>query len=629
MSWFLFGGIAALLSVFLGITPGWFDSSEFAAAIDTLGVSHPTGHSTYLLIGKFFAWLPFGSVGYRTALFSLVTGLIAAAVLMRLTTRILPHFGSIVLAGLFLAHPSVALQITRTEVYAPHVAFLLLVFTCIVEALQRNDVRFHALSGFLFGLATALQPLLSAVFLPVIVVGWFMSRTNRTRIALLFLLFAAVGFATNLYIVLRAMAHPTINWDDPVTWSRFWNFLLARDFQVFFHSPTETQARVDFLRGEIWTLLPLPILAMGILGAVFAWKILRKREALLVFVGAVSTSSAWLLKDFHMNNPDSHAYILFSIAGFILLSAVFVQMSLEQIGALRHHAALRSVLTAILLAALLPIGKLSLSASRSSGGDGAFRVSRFMQSAPPAATLIVTSDHWLFPFWYHGISEGLRPDVRVIGTELWRAKWYRQQVETLWPLGPVSGGRYAELAGDSLGILSSSWAQKDLEPLWKYCRAAHRTGAFNIESSICAQIAMTASQNELKDRSAGAAIDALERYLGLRSTNLQCETLKSLDLPFPLLRDRDSTFLVQPTRPLEELALIYLQCERPDLAFSALSASPAQRSVDSSLLLAWLFLGKGDKANALEAFENARKLLASDDPLLEPINAFTKRNLNP
>ncbi|MEE9198573.1 MAG: DUF2723 domain-containing protein, partial [Dehalococcoidia bacterium] len=44
------------------------DSGELAAAVRTLGVPHPPGYPTYVLLGRLFAFLPFGEVAFRTNL---------------------------------------------------------------------------------------------------------------------------------------------------------------------------------------------------------------------------------------------------------------------------------------------------------------------------------------------------------------------------------------------------------------------------------------------------------------------------------------------------------------------------------------------------------------------------------
>ncbi|HID51919.1 MAG TPA: DUF2723 domain-containing protein, partial [Anaerolineae bacterium] len=56
------------------------DGGELITAAVTLGVPHPPGYPTYVLLGKLFGFLPVGSVAYRFNLFSAVAVALAAAV---------------------------------------------------------------------------------------------------------------------------------------------------------------------------------------------------------------------------------------------------------------------------------------------------------------------------------------------------------------------------------------------------------------------------------------------------------------------------------------------------------------------------------------------------------------------
>jgi len=57
------------------------DAAEFAAAVPTLGITHPSGFPLYMLLGKLFTILvPFGDMAFRVNLFSAVTTSFALAV---------------------------------------------------------------------------------------------------------------------------------------------------------------------------------------------------------------------------------------------------------------------------------------------------------------------------------------------------------------------------------------------------------------------------------------------------------------------------------------------------------------------------------------------------------------------
>jgi hypothetical protein len=86
----LWGGLAVGLAVFaayvLAATPAAYplDSAELAAASFGLGVAHPPGEETTLLLGKLFTLMPLGGVAFKVALSQAVAGALAAVLVFLL-----------------------------------------------------------------------------------------------------------------------------------------------------------------------------------------------------------------------------------------------------------------------------------------------------------------------------------------------------------------------------------------------------------------------------------------------------------------------------------------------------------------------------------------------------------------
>ncbi len=100
------------------------DGGELIAAAVTGGIPHPPGYPTYLLLGKLFSWLPWGTLAWRFNLLSAV----CAAVGLGFTAATLrrhapPHaVGAAVLA--LAATPLLWQQAIVTEVYTLNFAVL-------------------------------------------------------------------------------------------------------------------------------------------------------------------------------------------------------------------------------------------------------------------------------------------------------------------------------------------------------------------------------------------------------------------------------------------------------------------------------------------------------------------------
>src|ERR687894_230445 len=62
-------------------TPDTLDSPMLQAEVSVLGVGHPTGYPTYMMLTHLFTYLPFGDLAYRVNLASAVYAALAVLVL--------------------------------------------------------------------------------------------------------------------------------------------------------------------------------------------------------------------------------------------------------------------------------------------------------------------------------------------------------------------------------------------------------------------------------------------------------------------------------------------------------------------------------------------------------------------
>ena len=72
---------AALYLPTVASGPLWLDPSEFIAGAFTLGIVHPPGHPSYVLLAKLASFLPLGGIAFRIHLLSAVFGIVSAHLL--------------------------------------------------------------------------------------------------------------------------------------------------------------------------------------------------------------------------------------------------------------------------------------------------------------------------------------------------------------------------------------------------------------------------------------------------------------------------------------------------------------------------------------------------------------------
>ncbi len=217
------------------ITAG--DSAELSAAQATLGIAHSPGYPLFVLAGKSFSSLmPFGHAAYKTNLFSLFCAGGAAAALWVFLRGAGGTFIISVLSVLsFLLIPSVRGQFLTTEVFALNCLWAIVLLCVLSRAVSSGQVRLYVLSAFLFGLSLGNQhtlilllPGFAAVLLPVMLNG-----TVKPAQLLTLGFAAALGASIYLYVPLRSLRNPLLDWEDPQTFERFWNVATRARYGTF------------------------------------------------------------------------------------------------------------------------------------------------------------------------------------------------------------------------------------------------------------------------------------------------------------------------------------------------------------------------------------------------------------
>jgi len=214
--WFLlpFGGAFTLYLFTMAPGVVGFDSAELITGAFTLGIVHPSGYPLFLLLGKLFTFLPVGNVAYRLNVMSaffaaLAVCLMAILVYQWTGRRWVGIFSGMVLAGMI----SFWQMAVVTEVYSLHVFFLTLEMLLLLRWRQTEKIGW--LDAFVFVYALSLTNHVSGVlFAPAF--AWFVFKnagwSALFRRVPLFFLFGMLGFSPYLYLPIRQMAQPSLDY---------------------------------------------------------------------------------------------------------------------------------------------------------------------------------------------------------------------------------------------------------------------------------------------------------------------------------------------------------------------------------------------------------------------------------
>ena len=192
------------------------DSAELTTGAYTLGIVHSPGSPLYLLVGRLFCFLPFGDVGWRMNLLSVVTGSLSAffiyAIVVRLTGR---AWIGVVTAWLLAASYYIWVWNVVAELYSPHLCIVSTLIWLIIKWRDTHRDGFLWVAGILAGLGTGNH---TALILVGPGLAWLVFTSDPTlwrkpwRFLGPGLAFLGAFIAIFLYIPIRSMAHPALDY---------------------------------------------------------------------------------------------------------------------------------------------------------------------------------------------------------------------------------------------------------------------------------------------------------------------------------------------------------------------------------------------------------------------------------
>jgi hypothetical protein len=439
----------AALSVYVStLPPGltWrhfgVDGAELVTASVTLGVPHPPGYPTYVLLGKLFSLLPIGPIAYRFNLFSAVCTAAAASVVTAtaaLQLRAAYRFDlfaavrTAAVAGVVNATTDLQLRPRRTDslergmiaiAVGLSVAFAGLVWSqaLIAEVYGLNLLllalllwalvggRPPFLIGFLLGVSLTTH-LTSIFFAPLVLL-----RTPRSKWHFV-LCGTVVGLLPYLLIFWLARGSSPVVWGDPETLDRWWWLVSGHGYRGFlFQLPAEQAVARLSEWGVVlltqFTLLGAPLLALG---GYAQWH--GDRQGRWWVLGVVGTAALFTVYAFSYNTWDAIILLL----PVVLVSALLLAPALNFVDK---------------FGLLLPLSLLLLNFNVTNlhrAVDVGRKGIELAEALPPHAIVVTPGDATIFTLWYVQYVEGVRPDLILIDSKLFTHGWYRQQLQQAYP----------------------------------------------------------------------------------------------------------------------------------------------------------------------------------------------------
>jgi tetratricopeptide (TPR) repeat protein len=486
------------------------DSPETITAGATLSFQHPPGYPLHSLLGRLATLLGPGGPAFNVNLLAAVGGALAVALAFLCFLRLLKaleleeRWSATVAAAAALVLASTQTfwfqsTIAKGGIYSLNLALTMATLICVLRVRAAGlscsldqlrgtggfegkgfscgcpDPAALRLAGLFFGLGLANHWTSQVVLLPGYSILLAESRFVRDgwprpakllRMALLPLLFMALGLSLYLYLPLRSAQGAPLVWGDPGSWKGFW-WIFNRSQYAGVEAGKTVRNFLD-LMAYIGRLVLADWSLPGALALAAGW-ILLLRQKLWLGLGLLALPLGLAVAVAWKANPPLDSFFIIDP----YLVPVHVGLGMGLVG-LALWPPLRRALAPALLG-----GALALGAWQWRVCDHAFDfmgydyVNNLLLSTPRNAMLFCEGDSNTAGPLYTRFVAGKRPDVAVLSVVLSDYEWYRNSLRRQDPslklppqaMGP--GGNLAWMAQNNPGrpavwtnSYSKAWASE-------------------------------------------------------------------------------------------------------------------------------------------------------------------------
>jgi len=425
-----------LSAVFPSVSGG--DSGEIITAAYVMGIPHPPGYPLYTLLGKLFTFLPLSNIAFRVNLLAVFFGALASLMLYRLTVCAVKqifstgrelnlHLPSFLVSTVFAFGGIFFEQVINAKggIYTLN-AFLM--FSIIVSVLKWSENTKNSgsifLSSFLLGLGFANHQTIMLI-LPSLLLYLFMtersifSGNNIFKASLLFVL----GAAFYLYLPVRSISNPPLDWGNPENLSNFIAHVTRKGYgklaKNIFSLELVFRQNFEFFKYLVSQITPV-FAALGLFGIYQAFKSDKKifwsffslflilGPGFIFIINPEPSSDDWpFIKIFTL--PALSVFLVFSAAGILKLIALFKD---------KRYLSGPAVL---ILFVLLGFNVYTVFTKNNHGDDKitAEYGRNILKTMDKDGILFASDDNIMFPLVYFTMVEKLRPDIKVYDDYGW------------------------------------------------------------------------------------------------------------------------------------------------------------------------------------------------------------------
>lgn len=442
------------------------DAGELAAVQATLGIAHPTGYPLFTIVGYLFLkiplpfttifkanilasiWCSLGFFFFIKSVFVIQTNykevmdklkknkskkdLMIDKVTDNGDEKIVAIVSSI-FGGIVLAFSQTFwFQSTSVEVYSLQIFLFSLNIFLILRAYysttgKKNNWLWVAVSLAL-GFSNHMTTLLILPFITILFFQKEKFSLESFKIILTMLpVFTAVLIGFYLYLPLRALTNPQINWGNPINFEDLLRHVSGKQYQVWLFTSIEAAGKqFKYFLSDFPAEFGYVGLLIGIIGMVTAFKISR-----IIFYTLLSTFIFAILYSINYDIVDIDSYFLLAYMMFSFFIAFGFYKTLHF---LKQKLNLKIAITLVSLISLLPIAINFRQVNQSNVYTFEDYTHAILNCTEPNSIIFSYQwDYFISASYYFQMVENFRPDVTVIDKELLRRSWYYNQLKRNHP----------------------------------------------------------------------------------------------------------------------------------------------------------------------------------------------------
>lgn len=431
----------------------WGDGPELMTAAYRNGVAHPTGYPLYLVLLKFFSFLPLGSLAWKGNLFSMLCTLATCGFLARLVPIESGDFpramGWRIGLSAIAFSPLIWEPTLVCEVYSLSVLFMALSLWIGKRFLGRPSLPLLLAVGLVAGLGVGHHRILA--FLVPGLALWMAPAFHGDKRRSLWIVPTALVFLLGVFgpysiLYFRAQGTPPINWGDPSSLENLWEVFSAEQFrmdQKVYHLKTWVAYSVGAAPSPWQTsvynfsLTPARLwgnFGLGMVLATVGFVGLAISNIRILISGAV----AWILPtlfivQYHVGDQETFHLIPYAVVGCLI--AYGWAFAVRTVWT-KARIALIFVIPFALMQAYGQIDRLQTPPEEVAWTPNRY-ARRTLNRVPPGGVLFVASDKWdlpadflYFPILFHHHVEERNQDAAMVAEGYFTSPWYRPTLES-------------------------------------------------------------------------------------------------------------------------------------------------------------------------------------------------------